>query len=227
MNNTNTNGHTATAPSGGGFGSREKVIFELNTPVTLKLEFDPPEESRPGMWGEQYQYKLAGNRIAWLEPALHAQLVENGARTGDTFHVCKRRVGRRTEWEIQLATSSNSQPIATAAPLASAPRPVPQPQPAPRPQPQPEPEPPGPEPATARAPAPPEEERPIDARNTARVSGNIMQAALRSAIDAAADAAGYAEGRGLQISMRTEDIRALAITIYIQATSSSTGGKRR
>lgn len=102
-----TNG--ATSANGSMQPLREKVVFATNTPQRLTLEFDPPSEPRAGRFGDQYMYFFGGNKIAWFDPPVHAQIVASGAHAGEEIEICKREVrkGNRKHatWEVILLNS--------------------------------------------------------------------------------------------------------------------------
>jgi len=173
------NTHTNGGARGGAAPQREKVSFSTNIPVLVQLEFDPPTEAREGRFGDQYMYFLAGNRIMFIEPELHAEIVKAGCGAGSELAICKRELrnaGRKhIQWEV---VTQQEEPTHEAPAPRSSPR------------------------QASPAAAPP------------RVSGNFMAAALTEAIEACNLAS---------FDARPEDVRALAITIYIQAH----GGKQK
>jgi hypothetical protein len=195
--NTHTNGGGSAAPQ----QQREKVSFSTNIPVLVQLEFDPPQQARAGRFGDQFMYFLADQKIMWVEPEAHAEILRAGAVAGSELAICKRELrnaGRKhIQWEVVLQQEEPEprQPAHTAPPAAAeafaraaTPRPA----------------------ASAAAPrSAPRTSRPV----TELVAGNLMTAALRQAMEAC-EQAGF--------EARTEDVRALAITIYIAAT----GGKK-
>jgi hypothetical protein len=181
---------------------RVKVVFEVNTPRAITIERDPPEYPTEGNWGEQWQYFLAGNEIAWVEPEVHNQLIALGAAHGKTFTVTKTKVGRANKWVVMPGDVAEQAARAISAP-APAPRPA----------------------QRAEAPAPAPEPAPQTTPRS-HVSGNVMQAALCSAIDATHRAEEYAESTGASYRASSEDVRALAITIYIEVTGSNGKGRR-
>ncbi|GEM_PF-6165079 len=159
-------------------GARQKVTFEVNVPVTVRLEFDPPAEPREGIYGPQYMYFLQGDRIMFADPPLHQAIRAKHAAAGATLIICKRKQGRSNVWEVHRPGEATIEP-----------------------------------PAPPRSIAPP----PIRAGNEEiGASGNVMAAALRDAIQAC-KLAGFAASN--------EDIRALAITIYIAVTGGKGGAR--
>jgi hypothetical protein len=168
--------------------------------VLVQLEFDPPTEARAGRFGDQYMYFLAENRIMWLDPEPHTEILRTGAHAGDQVAICKRELknaGRKhIRWEVVLQQEEPAQPAQPHHELHS----------------------PAAAEAFTRAPAPPPRSAPRTSRPVADlVAGNLMTAALAQAIEAleANQEKGY--------TFDASDARALAITIYIAAT----GGKSK
>jgi hypothetical protein len=180
--------------NGGASGAplREKVMFQTNLPQAVTLEFDPPTQARDGRFGDQFMYFLGDNRIMWADPPLHEEIKRSGAKAGSEIGICKRALrnaGRRhIQWEVAVEEEPQ-QPPPVPRPPASAPA------------------------ARPTRSAPRETAPPPIREGRERVSGNLMAAALREAIEAC-DLA--------EFDARPEDIRALAITIYINTI----GGKK-
>src|SRR5579871_526024 len=94
-----------TMSASNGSGLREKVAFETNTPVLLRLDYDEGKLS-PGKFGDQYQCTFDnGAKIAWLDPEVHALIIQTGARAGDEIAITKREVRdgnrKRARWEVE------------------------------------------------------------------------------------------------------------------------------
>lgn len=184
-NGTNANGGAQTrAP-------RVKVTFELNIPQVVTLEFDPPAEPREGNWGPQYMYFCGENRIAFLDPPVHEQILALDAHAGDTLAIVKRKSGRANRWEVNRVEAGRVQP--------APPRPAPEAARAPR--------------ETVRTPAKSTSPPPIREGHE-HIAGNLMASALKQAIEAC-DLCEFAATH--------EDLRAMAISIYISAT----GGRQK
>ena len=215
------------APNG---TQREKLNFStMHTPILLTLENDG--KAAPGKFGLQYLYFFDRGRVAWVDPPIHDHIQQSGAHAGDTIKVSRHetRVGNRRgplTWAVHLATQPQDEPpaaqeemdlatvrrweherlkatigTAPARPAASQPAPQSRPlasQPAPRT-------------ATTPAQGAAAEQHPLSTRTAA------MAAALAAAVDAAATAESYAEAHGKRITFSSEDIRAIAATIYIGA----------
>jgi hypothetical protein len=210
--------------------NRDKITFSPNLPVIVKLDFNPPNEPRPGKFGDQYMYTVNDDAgIMFLDPAAHQLVVATGAKAGDEVAITKavRTDGgkRFTEWQVARVDDQTEQqppgaPVApppivsqprTAAHAASSPATAPSPKanahpfapdqlnaPAS-----------DPEPAAAAAQARPGAAMPLEK--------NPLWPALTTAIDAAAAAELHAHRRGLALRFSGEDVRAMALTLYIDA----------
>jgi len=181
----------------GGAGTRPpraKVTFSLNVPQVFTLDGEPPRECVPGNWGDQFRYFLEEGRIAFVEPVVHEKLLALDAHAGETFMVTK---GSKGAWEVKrpfAAVETHHRENASHA------RPPERPLSAPR---------------TAPPPVRPGNEACTERseREHATVY-NCMAEALTQAMEAC-KLSGFEEAT-------REDIRALAITIYI----STTGGRK-
>jgi len=183
MNPYPVNGGTAHSRG----AQRTKLNFEINIPVVITLEFNPPEEERPGRFGPQFMYFVNdGLEIGFFDPPLHDAIVATGARAGDTLAIVKRRNGRATRWEVNQVKGGKV--IANAPP---------------------------PEAQLVSAPSRRDPQRAANIQSEL-LSTNLMTAALRQAIEACEET-GFAE------KCHPEDVRAIAITIYI----SLCGGRQK
>lgn len=214
--------NNATAPAAHPRGGqREKVIFQINSPVAITLERDRPSWPVDGNWGPQFMYSLEGDRVAFLEPEVHEQLLAANAQQGDTFTITKTKDGRKNVWVVMRGDVAAQAARAISAPAPAQAQPTPLPMrraPASTPA------------INARIEAAEKENAATRAAREAspapqRISGNVMQAALVCAIEATHAAAAHAESIGASYRPSSEDVRALAITIYIEVTGS--GGRKR
>ena len=198
-----------TSPERNTRAQREKVIFEVNAPRAVTIERDPPDYPTEGNWGPQWMYFLADNQIMFVEPDVHEQLIQEGAAHGKTFTITKTKDGRKNKWIVIRGDVE-----AQAARAIRAPAPAPRPEaPAPRPA------------QRAEAPAPAPEPAP-ERTQRQHVSGNVMKrlSAARSTPRTAQKNTRSPSGQLTRAS--SEDVRALAITIYIEVTGSGGGRKR-
>ncbi len=187
---------------------RQKVTFDLNTPQLLTLEFDPPSQAREGKWGEQYMYWLAEEKTLWAEPLLHAKIKATRATAGDQILITKRKQktqsgGYTVAWEVQRVTA---QDLARAQAALEAGHQLAQELPPPAP----------PKHQTKHAPRRLPPSPPLDKRLPAEKftpPPSRLADCLKEAI-AACNAA--------QFNATSEDVRCLAITLFIQAN----GGRR-
>ncbi len=191
----NTTQHHSNGSSANGAASqRGKIYFGESTQI-VTLETEPAQATQSeGNWGPQYTYRLAGNLITWLDPPQHQTLLELGAHAGDEVAFTKRKKGSRNVWDIlRVEEEPAPAPPPSRFSTIGAPRPAP---PAP----------------ALNTPLKSPVSKPD--RSSERISGNLMAAALKQAIEACELAEFHAAH---------EDVRALAITIYIHGV----GGKQK
>jgi hypothetical protein len=183
---------------------KERVVFEANVPVTATLAYADGLKVQ-GRFGDQVMYSLADGRVMYVPPMVRDKLVELGVRQNEPFAICRaeRREGNRrfVEWVVQADGS--------AAPAQSTP-------------------------AQSDTPGSPVSGD-SGARGKANGDGNgdgngklasaspssgIAEAALRAALTASIDAAlaaeQYASAHGLSIRFGSEDLRAMALSLFIQ-----------
>ena len=198
----------------------EKVQFHNGETELVTLRFDSGKLT-PGRYGDQYMFGLEDGRIMFVEPAVNAQIVELGARRGDTIGITKRseKQGRSTvtNWDVEIvqaATDENEPPDWAR-----------QPEPARTPERMD-----GYKPYAARteqrqAPAPVEtriERQPVREVSQAQAAASSpaserdqLLRCLIHAIDAARLASRYAADQGQPVQFGGEDIRALALSVFI------------
>ena len=158
-----------------------------------------------GRFGDQIMYSLTDGRVMYVPPIVRDKLVELGIRQNESFAICRaeRREGNRrfVDWVVQ--------PEGSAAPTQS---------------------------ATANSDA---QGSPVNGDNGVRVRPNgngngngngkqasaptklgtaetALRAALTASIDAALEAEQYASAHGLSIRFGSEDLRAMALSLFIQ-----------
>lgn len=185
---------------------KERVVFEANVPVTATLAY-PDGLKVQGRFGDQVMYSLTDGRVMYVPPVVRDKLVELGIRQNEPFAICRaeRREGNRrfVDWVVQ--------PDGSAAQAQS---------------------------ATAHGDTP---GSPMNRDNGAHVRGNgngngngkghgkpastptksgtaetALRAALTTSIDAALAAEQYASAHGLSIRFGSEDLRAMALSLFIQ-----------
>src|SRR5271165_318895 len=181
---------------------KERVVFEANVPVAATLAY-PDGLKVQGRFGDQVMYSLTDGRVMYVPPVVRDKLVELGIRQNEPFAICKaeRREGNRrfVDWVVQLDGS--------AAPAQS---------------------------ATAHGNTP---GSPANGDNGAYIKSNgngngngkpasaptksgtaetALRAALTTSIDAALAAEQYASAHGLSIRFGSEDLRAMALSLFIQ-----------
>lgn len=214
MNAQNGNAYQeGRAPRGpqaaGSTGTRTKLSFDPpNVPTFVRPE-KVPTQPVEGRNGPQFMWLFEGAGIAWFDPEFHHELcacleVSGAAGLAITKKV---RRGQSPTYEVQ--------------PVAEEPEPG---QPAPQSWPRSRAEARANVPAVAQRrtaevkkaqPPPYHHEEPVE-RETAPPC-NAMSAALMEAVLAVAEVYGIANANGITWKPSSEDIRALAITIYIQA----------
>jgi hypothetical protein len=183
---------------------KERVVFEANVPVTATLAYADGLKVQ-GRFGDQVMYSLTDGRVMYVPPVVRDKLVELGIRQNESFAICRaeRREGNRrfVDWVVQ--------PEGSAAATQS---------------------------ATANSDA---QGSPVNGDNGARVRPNgngngngngksasmpasagtaerALRAALTASIDAALEAEQYASAHGLSIRFGSEDLRAMALSLFIQ-----------
>ena len=183
---------------------KERVVFEANVPVTATLAY-PDGLKVQGRFGDQVMYSLTDGRVMYVPPVVRDKLVELGIRQNEPFAICRaeRREGNRrfVDWVVQ--------PDGSLAPVQS---------------------------ATAHRDTP---GSPVKGGSGARVKANgngngngngtpastpasagaaetALRAALTKSIDAALAAEQYASAHGLSIRFGSEDLRAMALSLFIQ-----------
>ena len=111
MSNNNGGGAARTATA----TIREKVEFPLNEPVILQLDYNEGRLTQ-GRGGDQYQCTFnGGTHIAWFDPDVHEQIVRSGAGKGDEIAITRRQQRGSDRkmynvWEVQKVEEEPSQP---------------------------------------------------------------------------------------------------------------------
>src|SRR5271166_3610086 len=181
---------------------KERVVFEANVPVTATLAYADGLKVQ-GRFGDQVMYSLTDGRVMYVPPVVRDKLVELGIRQHEPFAICRAERGegnrRFVDWVVQ--------PEGSAAP---------------------------PQIVTAHGNMP---GSPMNGDNGARVRPNgngngngkpasaptksgtaetALRVALTASIDAALAAEQYASAHGLSIRFGSEDLRAMALSLFIQ-----------
>jgi hypothetical protein len=180
---------------------KERVVFEANVPVTATLAYADGLKVQ-GRFGDQVMYSLTDGRVMYVPPLVRDKLVELGIRQNEPFNICRaeRREGNRrfVDWVVQ--------PNHSGSPGVS---------------------------AYARHDVP---ESPANGDGSARIKSNgsgsgngkpasaiaagaaesTLRAALMASIDAALAAEQYASSHGLSVRFGSEDLRAMALSLFIQ-----------
>lgn len=185
--------------NGNRLGLRQKVVFQPNIPITLMLDHSDGQPTT-GRTGEQYMYTFDHSaKIAWLDPEVRDLIVRTGARDGDRIAITKaeRRDGakKHVQWFVERVEDE----------------PAPPPAPAPRPAQPIRPGPDIPQPAAA----------PPQASNSAARAA--LADAFAIAVNVAAETEQLATRKGLALRFSAEDLRAIALSVFIGQTR----GERR
>jgi hypothetical protein len=179
---------------------KERVVFEANVPVTAMLAYADGLKVQ-GRFGDQVMYSLADGRVMYVPPLVRDKLVELGIRQNEPLAICRaeRREGnhRFVDWVVQ--PNGSAAPSHHAAGYSDAPG----------------------SPAHG------------DNGTRARANGNgngkpastpggsgsaetALRAALTASIEAALAAEQYASAHGLSVRFGSEDLRAMALSLFIQ-----------
>ena len=183
---------------------KERVVFEANVPVTATLAYADGLKVQ-GHFGDQVMYSLTDGRVMYVPPIVRDKLVELGIRQNEPFAICRaeRREGNRrfVDWVVEPEVSAAATQGANANDDAHG--------------------------------------TPANGDNGARVKPNgngngngngkaataptksgtaetALRAALTASIDAALAAEQYASAHGLSIRFGSEDLRAMALSLFIQ-----------
>jgi hypothetical protein len=182
---------------------KEKVVFQTNVPVTAALAY-PDGMKVEGRYGDQVMYSLVDERVMYVPPIVRDKLVELGIRQNDPFSICKaeQRDGNRRsiQWTVKRIPPeqpSASDPVHAGSPLPPLAS------------------------ATPGVTVPSNGNGKPNGKTAAASNGShVAQAMLRSAlaasIDAAIEAEHYATEHGLSVRFGSEDLRAMALSLFIQ-----------
>jgi hypothetical protein len=188
---------------------RDKVTFATNVPQEVVLAFDEGKEIN-GQFGDSVMYTLEGERVMFVPPIVRDRLDKLGVGRGEPVIICKAEVvngtRRRVEWKVERGEASESLATALAPRASSAPVPVLVPASA-----QPKPSTPALQNGNGHALAP------------AAPAESLLESCLVQAMIAAMRAEKAGQGIGCTLRFNSEDVRAMALTLYIQTAR---GGAR-
>lgn len=176
---------------------RERIPFTFNLPYEVTLESSGIEQE--GRNGLEFRYFAEGRQIMWIPPEAHALIMRatGGEPIGETFTITRKKTGRDSAtWEV---AHHDEGPPLTPPEVAYAPPPTPRQQ------------------KGASPLAPPASPPAPDVANGPMSS--TLYTALCAAIRTAAAAEKFAAAIGRQVAFDTADIRAMAATLYINATA--------
>jgi hypothetical protein len=156
-----------------------------------------------GRFGNQVMYSLTDGRVMYVPPIVRDKLVELGIRQNEPFAICRaeRREGNRrfVDWVVRPKESASSVPSANTR------HDTPQ------------------SPANGDSAARLKSNgngngngRPANAVGAAGTAGSALRTALMASIDAALAAEKYASAHGLSVRFGSEDLRAMALSLFIQ-----------
>jgi hypothetical protein len=184
---------------------KEKVVFQTNVPVTAALAYADGIKVE-GRYGDQVMYSLTDERVMYVPPTVRDKLLELGIRQNQPFSICKaeHREGNRRfiDWAVKRIEAEQrcvAEPVnggnhasASASGTAGSPAAAGDS---------------GTAKPNGRAVSPP------SGSNGAQAT---LRAALAASIDAAIEAERYASEHGLSVRFGSEDLRAMALSLFIQ-----------
>jgi hypothetical protein len=176
---------------------RQIIRPQLDQPLLVKLDFGPDGVEKRSSINNELQYMYTVNDDAgliYLPANARQQLLRTGAQAGDSVEIVKMKNG----WDIRVVSDTEEQPQQQqrAAARGNAYR-----QPA------------APQSRSAQPTAQAQPPRP--AANGVHPVGQQLAGCLRAAIDAATEAEGYAKGKNFPLEFTSEDIRAMAVSVFI------------
>ena len=181
---------------------KERFLFEANVPVTATLAYADGLKVQ-GRFGDQVMYSLTDGRVIYVPPVVRDKLAELGIWQNEPFNICRseRREGNRrfVDWVVQPNDS------ASPVPSANTRRHTPE------------------SPANGDPSARVKSNgngngngRPANAVGAVGASESALRTALMTSIDAALAAEQYASAHGLSVRFGSEDLRAMALSLFIQ-----------
>ena len=168
---------------------RERIAFQTNVPVTVALAYADGLQVE-GQFGDQIMYTLADERVMYVPLLVRSKLVELGIQPREPFTICKaeRKEGNRRfiEWQVKKESDSSDLPPSETPP----PPPMN-----------------GHGQTNAHAAAKP---------SNGHVTMSHLEQALTASIDASIAAEQYAATKGFSLRFRSEELRAMALSLFIQ-----------
>lgn len=182
---------------------KEKVVFQTNVPVTAALAY-PDGMKVEGRYGDQMMYSLIDERVMYVPPIVRDKLIELGIRENDPFSICKseRRDGNRRFIEWAVKRIQPEQPNRSDTAQRDAPTPAVAPGVA--------------RSVVAGNGSGKPNGKTAGASNGSHAGQASLRSALAASIDAAIEAEHYATEHGLSVRFGSEDLRAMALSLFIQ-----------
>lgn len=171
--------------------------FDPNAPVEIALKFDGGKQvqSRIPDAPDQMLFSVVGGNTIYVPLHVAEQIAEQGIRKLELFSICKTVRNNITKWEVKRLNgeTAKTEPVQPQRALHT--------------------------PATAHQNAPAVDQgaqiHPNSTPIHHTVVSKIMASALIAAFDATEEAQRYAHSKGVDFEFGTEDIRAIANTIFI------------
>jgi len=185
--------------------------FNTNAPVEVALRWDDGKRVE-GRYGEQIMYALEGDRVMYVPPVVAKQIHDLGIRAREIFEICKAELReenkRWIEWRVrkleeprQPGQSANSPEAAASIPSGQA--------------------------QNQRNGTTHQNQRPLDLHASpdgtllpVAVTGagiTAMELAMSGAAEIAQRVESRARMRNYSLQFTSEDIRAIGLTMFIQA----------
>jgi hypothetical protein len=187
---------------------REIVRFDTNVPVEVTLRWDHPKRIE-GRYGEQMMYTLADDRIMFVPPVAADRIRRLGLRSGDRFEICKAEIreGNRRwiKWQVrsgepkQRELTEQEEVIDTTAEAV---------------------------PTAERNGNTNGKQKPFEVTSDGTLlpvaihamGSGVMEMMMSAATEVAQRVECHAALRNYKIHFTSEDIRAIGLTMFIQAT---------
>lgn len=196
----------------------EKVKFQTNIPEIVALQYAQGKAVESPYTGDQVMFTLVDGRVMYLPPFVADKIHGAGIPARQPFAIVKREVthGNRRSVEYQIETHNSPNPQGAPSVKENAPHK---------------------ETATAptRTPQPVQNTKALAiaaqlaeslAQPATQTDSDVLKATGRAAIDAVLDVERYAQERGLtDFAFGAEDVRALWISSFIEASRSNKGGR--